>query len=204
MGTASAQSRLQDNSCKHCMPNDHRLPAVPSCVLPACRMTVDRRALFDFAMLVHRQLEQQEQQRDRQQRRRDADAFDEEAESGSGGSGDDAETEGSAGSDDFVHVAPADAVGGSVGQPHAWQAAPAPPGAPMAQAAMAPKVRPAALSGDSAECLQRYAGDSCLQHQASGAPTPVCLGKLRQFRHTALARTPFILAQPPVGVLSLP
>lgn len=98
-------------------------------------MTVDRRALFDFALLLHRQLEQQEQQRQRQQRAADAAGSDETEQ-------EDADTGGWSDSDDFVHVAHADAVGGAGPRLQMVQAAPIPRAAAcMPQAAMVPKVR---------------------------------------------------------------
>jgi hypothetical protein len=103
-------------------------------------MTVDRRALFDFALLLHRQLQQQEQQRKRQQDQEDAAGSDDEAKDDT----EDADTEG------FVHVAHTDALAGGGGgvRLHSWQApqmlrpaAACVPQVMMAQAAVAPKVR---------------------------------------------------------------
>lgn len=70
-----------------------------------CRMTADRRALFDFALLVFRQLEQQEQQKSRG--RRDSGDGEE------GGDDDDKAWEvlEQVADDDFVHVGHADAAG---------------------------------------------------------------------------------------------
>jgi hypothetical protein len=127
------------------------LPAAVVVDLPACacRMTVDRRALFDFALLVHRQLQQQEQQRQPQEQQTDANALKDEA-AGGGGDGrtSDADTSDGASDGDFVQVSHADAVGGAPGiQLHSWQAqpmpmaAPTPLGASVPQAAMMPKVR---------------------------------------------------------------